>query len=68
MIDTEDRRLLTGKEGNMGMEEQEKRGGLSGNDNATERDPKLIQGPRSVSVPEGNKEVDKVIRKETKRE
>lgn len=36
---------------------------MSGNDNATERDPKLIQGPRSFSVPEWNKKADKVIRK-----
>ncbi len=39
---------------------------MSGNDNATETDPKLIRGPRSFSAPEWNEKAGKVIQRETK--
>lgn len=64
MIDTEDRGIDSKRrkhgDGGTGKE----RRGVSANDKATER----FKIDSSFSVPEQNKEVDKVIQKETKRE
>lgn len=67
-MDIEDRGIDGRKKEARGRRNSERGGGGKARMTMQQRDPKLIQGPRSFSVPERNKKVDKVIQKERKTE